>query len=57
MILCGPVLHQTMLLNIAYIIASIGIASMFVNQTVMLADIVDYGEYKPASAAKARRSR
>ena len=46
MILCGPVLHQTMLLNIAYIIASIGIASMFVNQTVMLADIVDYGEYK-----------
>ncbi len=46
MILCGPVLHQMMLLNIAYIIASIGIASMFVNQTVMLADIVDYGEYK-----------
>lgn len=46
MILCGPVLHQMMLLNIAYIIASIGIASMFVNQTVMLAEIVDYGEYK-----------
>lgn len=46
MIVCGPVLHQTMLLNVAYIIASIGIASMFVNQTVMLADIVDYGEYK-----------
>lgn len=46
MIICGPVLHQMLLLNIAYIIASIGIASMFVNQTVMLADIVDYGEYK-----------
>lgn len=35
-----------LLLSLAYIIASIGIASMFVNQTVMLADIVDYGEYK-----------
>lgn len=46
MFICGPVLHMTMLLNVAYIIASIGIASMFVNQTVMLADIVDYGEYK-----------
>ena len=46
MIVCGPVLHQMLLLNIAYIIASVGIASMFVNQTVMLADIVDYGEYK-----------
>ena len=29
-----------------YLVASIGIGSMFVNQTVMLADIVDYGEYK-----------
>lgn len=46
MIICGPILHQMLLLYIAYIIASIGIASMFVNQTVMLADIVDYGEYK-----------
>lgn len=46
MLLFGPVLHNMALLNIAYIIASIGIASMFVNQTVMLADIVDYGEYK-----------
>lgn len=46
MIVFGPIMHQMMLLNIAYIIASIGIASMFVNQTVMLADIVDYGEYK-----------
>lgn len=46
MIVCGPILHQMLLLYIAYIIASVGIASMFVNQTVMLADIVDYGEYK-----------
>ena len=29
-----------------YMIASLGIGSMFVNQTVMLADIVDYGEFK-----------
>lgn len=29
-----------------YAITSLGIGSMFVNQTVMLADIVDYGEYK-----------
>lgn len=46
MFICGPLLHQMLLLNIAYIIASVGIASMFVNQTVMLADIVDYGEFK-----------
>lgn len=46
MFICGPVLNIPMLLNIAYIIASIGIASMFVNQTIILADIVDYGEYK-----------
>lgn len=34
------------LMNICYTVASIGIASMFVSQTVFLADIVDYGEYK-----------
>ncbi len=33
-------------LGICYLIVSIGIGSMFVNQTVMLADVVDYGEYK-----------
>ena len=33
-------------LGICYMFASIGIGSMFVNQTVMLSDIVDYGEYK-----------
>lgn len=46
MILCGPVLHNMLLLSLSYIVASVGIASMFVNQTVMLADIVDYGEYR-----------
>ncbi len=29
-----------------YFIASVGIGSMFVNQTIMLSDVVDYGEYK-----------
>lgn len=33
-------------LGVFYLLASIGIGSMFVNQTVMLADVVDYGEYK-----------
>ena len=33
-------------LGACYFITSIGIGSMFVNQTVMLADVVDYGEYK-----------
>ena len=34
------------LLGIFYILTSLGTGSMFVNQTVMLADCVDYGEYK-----------
>jgi len=46
MFLFGPVLKITIMLDISYIIASTGIASMFVSQTVFLADIVDYGEYK-----------
>ena len=29
-----------------YAVTSLGTGSMFVNQTVMLADVVDYGEYK-----------
>lgn len=33
-------------LGVCYLIASIGTGSMFINQTVMLSDIVDYGEYK-----------
>ena len=46
MFLFGPVLKITIALDISYILASIGIASMFVAQTIFLADIVDYGEYK-----------
>ncbi len=33
-------------LGLFYILTSLGTGSMFVNQTVMLADVVDYGEYK-----------
>ncbi len=33
-------------LGVCYLIASVGTGSMFVNQTVMLSDVVDYGEYK-----------
>lgn len=46
MLIFGPVLKITIALDISYILASIGIGSMFVAQTVFLADIVDYGEYK-----------
>ena len=33
-------------LGLFYILTSLGTGSMFVNQTVMLADVVDYGEFK-----------
>lgn len=46
MLLFGSVLKITVALDVCYIIASIGISSMFVSQTIFLADIVDYGEYK-----------
>lgn len=46
MFLFGPVLKIAIALDICYILASVGISSMFVSQTVFLADIVDYGEYK-----------
>lgn len=46
MYLLGPVMGNALLLSIAYILSSTGIASMFVAQTIFLADIVDYGEYK-----------
>ena len=46
MYLFGPVLRITILLDISYIISSTGIGAMFVSQTIFLADIVYYGEYK-----------
>ncbi len=44
--------HIEIALGACYLVASIGIGSMFVNQTVMLADIVDYGEYKLGSRSQ-----
>ncbi len=47
MFLTGPVLQlPTVIMDVCYILASVGISSMFVSQTIFLADIVDYGEYK-----------
>ncbi len=46
MVLFGPILKITIAMDICYILASVGISSMFVSQTIFLADIVDYGEYK-----------
>lgn len=46
MYITGPVLKIPILLDVSYIFASTGIASMFVSQTIFLADIVDYGEFK-----------
>ncbi len=46
MMLSVSAASSLLLMNICYTIASIGIASMFVSQTVFLADIVDYGEVK-----------
>ena len=46
MFITGAVLKQPLILSICYILASVGISSMFVSQTIFLADIVDYGEYK-----------
>lgn len=52
MFLFGPVLKIAIALDICYILASVGISSMFVSQTVFLADIVDYGEYKTVREAR-----
>ncbi len=47
MLLTGPILKlPTVIMDLCYILASVGISSMFVSQTIFLADIVDYGEYK-----------
>lgn len=46
MFVFGAVFKTALPLSICYILASVGISSMFVSQTIFLADIVDYGEYK-----------
>ncbi len=52
MFIFGPVLKIEIALDLSYTLASIGIGSMFVNQTIFLADIVDYGEYKTGSRSE-----
>ncbi len=46
MLISAEAFGSYMAMNFSYLVASIGIASMFVSQTVFLADIVDYGEVK-----------
>ncbi len=45
MLICGTTEHY-FAMNFCYLLISIGSASMFVSQTVFLANIVDYGEIK-----------
>ena len=42
----GAFTNNLMVMNIFYLICAIGMASMFIAQTVFLADVVDYGEFK-----------
>lgn len=46
MFVSGMLLNNVIMLDVFYLIGSIGTGSMFVSQTVFLADIVDYGEIK-----------
>lgn len=46
MLVSAKGLNSVSAMGICYLIAQVGTASMFVSQTVFLADIVDYGEYK-----------
>ncbi len=46
MAICVKAFSSYTAMNFSYLVASIGVASMFVSQTVFLADIVDYGEIK-----------
>ena len=46
MFLAGQLMGNLMMLNIFYVLTQIGTASMFISQTVFLADVVDYGEVK-----------
>ena len=48
----GALLKNLVLLNVCFLLTSIGTASMFVSQTVFLADVVDYGEVKMGKRAE-----
>lgn len=42
----GAVTGILMIMNVSYCVCAIGMASMFIAQTIFLADVVDYGEVK-----------
>lgn len=42
----GAFTNNLMVMNVFYCICAIGMASMFIAQTIFLADVVDYGEVK-----------
>ena len=42
----GAFTNNLIVMNICYLICSTGMAAMFIAQTVFLADVVDYGEFK-----------
>lgn len=42
----GAFTNVFMLMNISYFVCAVGMASMFIAQTIFLADVVDYGEVK-----------
>ena len=46
MLFSAKALDSLLLLNVFNLVAQVGTAAMFVSQTVFLADIVDYGEFK-----------
>ena len=46
MFISSQVIGNIVLMDVFYLLASIGTGSMFVSQTVFLADVVDYGEVK-----------
>ena len=48
----GWVLHNMTVMGVFNLLSQIGTASMFVSQTVFLADIVDYGEIKTGHRAE-----
>lgn len=52
MLLSFKLLNNLVVMDVFYLIANIGSGSMFVSQTVFLADIVDYGEVKTGSRSE-----
>ena len=52
MCLGGWIMGDLTVMGVFYLLAQIGTASMFVSQTVFLADIVDYGEVKTGRRAE-----